>query len=130
MAWYSNPAPLARQPPPVVEDEGAALDAADLSPVHVLELHHPALLADRLVLVREQLERELHLGLEALVRLEGIARNAVDLDAGFLKLLPGVAEIGSLLRAAGGVVLGVEVQDQLVAALVGESEGAAAGRGK
>jgi len=64
------------------------------------------------------------------VRLQRVARDAVDVGRGFLELLESVAEIRSLLRAAGGVVAGVEVQDQLVAALVGESEGAAAGRGK
>jgi hypothetical protein len=64
------------------------------------------------------------------VRLHRIARDAADVDAGALEVLPGVAEIRALLGAARGVVAGVEVQDQLVAALVGESESAAAGRGK
>jgi len=64
------------------------------------------------------------------VRLQRVARDAVDVGRGLLELLESVAEIRSLLRAAGGVVAGVEVQDQLFAALVGESEGAAAGRGK
>jgi hypothetical protein len=64
------------------------------------------------------------------VRFQRVARDAVDVGAGLLELLEGVAEIRTLLRAAGSVVAGVEVQDQLVAAPVGESEGAAAGRGK
>jgi len=64
------------------------------------------------------------------VRFHRVARDAVDVDAGALEVLPGVAEVGALLRAAGSVVARVEVQDQLVAAPVGESEGAAAGRGK
>jgi hypothetical protein len=64
------------------------------------------------------------------VRLHRVARDAVDVGAGLLEFLEGVAEIRSLLRAAGGVVAGVEVQDQLAAALVGESESGAAGRGK
>jgi hypothetical protein len=62
--------------------------------------------------------------------LQRVARDAVDVGAGLLEVLEGVAEIGALLRAAGRVVAGVEVQDQLAAALVGESECAAAGRGK
>ena len=62
--------------------------------------------------------------------LQRVARDAIDIGAGLPELLEGVAEIGALLGAAGRVVAGVEVQDQLVAALVGESEGAAAGRGK
>jgi len=64
------------------------------------------------------------------VRLQRVARDAVDVGAGLLEFLEGVAEIRSLLRAAGGVVAGVEIQDQLAAALAGESEGAAAGGGK
>jgi hypothetical protein len=64
------------------------------------------------------------------VRLHGVARDAVDVGAGLLEVLEGVAEIAALLRAAGGVVAGVEVQDQLASALGLEAEGAAAGRGK
>ena len=130
MARHLDPAPFARQHPLAVDNEGAALDTADFLPVQVLHLHDAELPADRLVGVRQQLERELHLRLEALVRLQRVARDAVDVGAGLLELLEGVAEIRALLRAAGSVVAGVEVQDQLVAAPVGESEGAAAGRGK
>ena len=130
MARHLDPAPFARQNPLLVEDEGAALDAADFLPVHVLHLHDTELRADRLVGVRQQLEREPHLRLEALVRLQRVARDAVDVGARLLEVLEGVAEIGSLLRAAGRVVAGVEVQDQLAAALARESEGAAAGSGK
>ena len=130
MARHLDPAPFARQHPLLVENEGAALDAADFLPVHVLQLHDTELLADRLVGVRQQLEREPHLRLEALVRLQRVARDAVDVDARLLELAPGVAEIAALLRAAGRVVAGVEVQDQLASALVCEAEGAAAGRGK
>jgi hypothetical protein len=64
------------------------------------------------------------------VRLQGVARDAVDVGAGLLEIAEGVAEVRSLLRAAGCVVAGIEVQDQLAAALGRESEGAAAGSGK
>jgi hypothetical protein len=64
------------------------------------------------------------------VRLHRVARDAVDVGARALEVLERVAEVRALLGAAGGVVAGVEVQDQLAVALVGESEGAAAGRGK
>ena len=130
MARHLDPAPFARQHPLVIDDEGAALDAADFLPVQVLHLHDAELLADRLVGVRKQLERELHLRLEALVRPERVARDAVDVDPGFLEVLERVAEIRALLGAAGGVVAGVEVEDQLASALARESEGAAAGSGK
>ena len=130
MARHLDTAPFAREHPFFVDHEGAALDAADFLPVHVLHLHDTELPADRLVGVRQQLERELHLRLEALVRPQRVARDAVDVGAGLLEVLEGVAEVGALLGAAGGVVAGVEVQDQLASALGLEAEGAAAGRGK
>jgi len=64
------------------------------------------------------------------VRFQRVSRDADDLAVGVPELAIGVAEIRPLLRAAGRVVLGVEVQNQLVAALAGEAEGAAAGGGK
>jgi hypothetical protein len=67
VARHLDPAPFARELAFAVEDEGAALDAADFLPVHALQLHDAELLAERLVGVRQQLERELDLGLEGLV---------------------------------------------------------------
>jgi hypothetical protein len=64
------------------------------------------------------------------VRLQRVARDAVDVGAGLLEVLEGVAEVRSLLGAAGSVVARVEVQDQLASALACEAEGVAAGRGK
>ena len=51
-----------------------ALDAADLLAVHVLHLDHVELLAQLFVGIGDQLERKSHLRLEALVRLERVAR--------------------------------------------------------
>src|SRR5215831_4599692 len=53
--------PLAPYHALVVDDEGAAFDAAHLAPVHVLHLHDAELLAHLLALVRQQLERKPHL---------------------------------------------------------------------
>jgi len=61
------------------------------------------------------------------VRFQGVARDALDLAAGGAERLVGVAEVGTLLGAARGVVLGVEVQDQLAAVRAGEAERAIAG---
>src|SRR5439155_24718852 len=120
MTWDLDPAPFAREHPVPVEGEGAALDAADLLPVQVLQLHDTELLADRLVGVRKQLEREPHLFLEALVRGRRIARNAEHPGARAPELAVKVAKIRAFGGAAGGVVLGVEVQDQLLAAQGGK----------
>src|SRR5215213_11428608 len=130
MAWYSNTAPFARQHALAVEDKGAALDAADLSTVHVLQLHHAELLADRLFGVGQQLDRKPHLGLELLVRGDGIARHAVDLASGAPEFVMAVAECRAFGGAAGRAVLRVEIEDQLAAAVLRESERRAAGGGK
>ena len=129
MARHFHPAPFAQQPSPLVDDEGAALDAADLSPVQELVLHHAEGPAGGLVGVGQELEWKLLLGLEALVRLERIARDAVDVEPGAPELVLEVAEIAALGGAAGRVVLRVEVEDQPVAALIFEPERTAAGAG-
>jgi len=61
------------------------------------------------------------------VRLDGVAGDALDLAARLLERRIGVAEIRALLRTAGRVVLGIEIQDERLAARDGESERAAAG---
>ena len=130
MARHFHPAPFGRQPSPLVDDEGAALDAADLSPVQELVLHHAEGLAGGLVGVGQELEWKLLLGLEPLMRFQRVARDAIDVDAGAAELAVQVAKVAALRGAAGGVVLGVEVEDQAFAALVFEPERAAAGAGK
>src|SRR5262245_25695733 len=122
MTWDLDPAPFARQHPVGSDDEGAALDAADFLPVQVLQLHDFELLADRLIRVREQLEREPHLLLEALVRGERVSRYAEDRGARAPELAVQVAKIAAFGAAAGGVVLGIEVQDQRAPALGRERE--------
>src|SRR5687768_6391582 len=78
----------------------------------------------------EQLERELHLFLEALVRLQRVAGDAEDLAAGALEGAVLVAEVRALGAAAGRVVLRIEVQCELAAAERGEVKRAAAGGGE
>jgi hypothetical protein len=118
VARHFHPAPCAQQPSLFVEDERAALDAADLSPVQELVLDHAEGLAGGLVRVGQELEWKLVPGFESLVRPERVARDAVDLDCRARELLVEVAEIATLGGAAGGVVLRVEVEDQPFAALV------------
>jgi len=53
-----------------------------------------------------------------------------DAAAGALEVLVALAEVRPLLGAAGGVVSGIEVQDQLLAAGPLRAEGRAVGRGE
>ena len=101
MAWHFHTAPFARQHPFFVDDEGAALDAADLSTVEELVLDHAEGLAGGLLGVGQELEWK------PLLRPEPLVGLAVQ-----------VAKVAALRGAAGGVVLGVEVEDQPLAALV------------
>jgi len=105
-------APLATQHALRIQHESAALDAANLLAVHVFHLDHAEQAADFLVFVGQQIERKAHLGLEVIVRLQAVARNADDFAAGLGELRMEVAEILALGGASGGVVLGVEVDDQ------------------
>src|SRR5882672_10500126 len=102
-----DPAPFAPDHAIPVEDEGAALDAAHLPAVHVL--HHAELVADLLALVGQEVEGEPHLGLEVLVRLDAVARDAVHGRAGLDELGVQVAELRAFDGATRGIVLRVEV---------------------
>ena len=69
--------------PSAVDDEGAALDAAHLLAVHVLHLDDAELRAERSRRRRASSSNgQAHLGLEVLVRLEAVARDAGDDGAG------------------------------------------------
>src|SRR5215217_8425973 len=92
--------------------------------IYTLSLHdalpvlaqHPQRLRRAATLVGEEREVEVVLLAEAPVRLGGVERDAVDLDVRLLVVPHPVPEGAGLLRAAGGVVLGVEVEDGLLSA--------------
>src|SRR5438034_7278625 len=122
VAWHLDPSPLSYKSAVGVDQKGRSLDSPDLSAVHVLHLDHAELLAKLLVLVGDELEGKLHLGLEVLVRLQAVARNADDQRAGFLEFLVQVAELRALHRAPGRVVLGIEIKDYRPAAALRQLE--------
>src|SRR5438046_9097151 len=78
VARHFDPSPFLYKSAIAVDQKCRSLDSPDLSAIHVLHLDHAELLAELLVLVGDELEGELHLGLEALVRLHAVARNADD----------------------------------------------------
>src|SRR5581483_11565071 len=119
---HLHSAPFPADDAVAVEDERAALDPSHLLSVQVLHLDDAELLAHRLVLVGQQLEREAHLRLEALVGLQAVARDPPDRAAGLPELGIEVAEALALRRAARGVVLGVEVEDDQLGGDFGQAE--------
>ena len=93
------------------DDVGGALDAGDQLAVHGLRLDDTEAVADGLVGVGEEGVWEVVFFGELLLRLDGVAGDAEDDDAGFLELLEVVAETAGFDGAAGGVGLGVEEKD-------------------
>src|SRR5471030_826296 len=115
MAGNLHPAPLPGDAAFAVDHEGAALDAPDLPPVHVLHLHHGEDRADLLFRIRKELEGEGHLLLELLVGCDRVARDAEYRNAGVDELGVEIAELPALVGASGRVVARVEVEDEGVA---------------
>src|SRR3546814_267132 len=103
-----------------VDQEGAALDAHDLAPVHVLLVDHVEGAAQRLVGVADQVEAEALLRAEVLVRPDRVARHAQHGRAELAELGQQRVEVDAFGGASGGGVLRVEVQHQPLAAAVAE----------
>ena len=94
-----------------------------LAAVHALLAPGAVSVHDRLVRVGEEREGQRELVGELAVRLLVVDRDAEDRDLAALQLRPRVAEGAGLLRAAGRVVLRIEVQDDFLALEVGELDG-------
>src|SRR5262249_50309925 len=118
MPWNLNPPPLAGKLPVRCDQKRRPLDAPHLPAVHVLHLDHTKLLAQHLIRIRDQLERESQLCLEAFVRLETVTRDSDDNGTGFDESLVQISELAAFRRASRGVVLGVEVHDYWMPALI------------
>jgi len=97
------------------EDEGAAERAEDRFPVHFLFAPGAEGLQHFGRRVGKQSERQLEFGLETRMRGDAVLADAYDVVAGGRELRVIVPERARLGRAAGGVVLGVEVDDGLAA---------------
>ena len=97
-----------------VDEEGAALDALDLLAIHDLVLDHAEHVAELLFGVGDQLEGQLEVALELVVRGHVVARDAKDDGAGLDEVLVLVTELHRLGGATGGVVLRIEVHHHRV----------------
>jgi len=104
------------------DHDGRALDAHVLLAGEALLAPEAVALRDLVVRVGEEREGQSVLLLELRVRLLAIRADAEDLGAGRPEGVPGVADSARLLGAAGGVVPGVEVEDDLLPAQVGEPD--------
>src|SRR6266581_2181723 len=129
VAGNLDAAPFAPKQALPVDEEGAALDAADLLAIQVLHLDDGEEGAGGFVGIDEQFEGQAELGLEPLMRAETVARNAEHRAAELGEAGVEVAELLGFGGAAGGVVLRIEVEDQRTAAMVGEAK-IAAGAGQ
>src|SRR5919204_2208352 len=116
---------LLGESPVGVDHEGRALDAHELLAVHVPLSPDAVVLRDAMVAVGEQRERQVVLPLEALVGALVVGADAEHDGAPLAEGVVGVADPAGLSRAAGGVVLGVEVEDDRPPAQSGELYGLA-----
>ena len=66
--------------------------------------------------IRQELERQVVLGGERIVRRGVVARDSEDLDPGALQLAPGVAQAARFARASGSVVFRIEIDQNVLAA--------------
>src|SRR5258706_10840481 len=103
-------------------DEECRPGDAHVRPAVVLLLDPRAVrLGDRVVRVGEEEERQAELLAKGPLALGALRTDPPDVCAALVDGLIGVAELARLDRAAGGVVLRVEVDDRPATALIGES---------
>src|SRR5438067_7196326 len=100
----------------LVDQEGAAVDAHIFAAVHALLDPDAVFLAHLAVRVGGKDERQLVLLLEFVMRDDRVARHADHCGAGLAVIGEGVTKTASLRGAARGVVLGIKVQHQRLAA--------------
>ena len=115
VARHFHTTPFLTQHAFLVDQEGAAINAKVFLAVQLLELDHVEQLADRLVLVRNQLERERLLGLEVFVGLQAVAGHAQYDGVGSLELRDVIAKVLALRGAARRVVFRIEIDHHLLA---------------
>src|SRR5690606_27789367 len=82
------------------------------------------------ILVRQQPEGKAFLLAELLVGAQAVAGDAEDDGIAAAEAADGVAECAALHRAARGVVLRIEVQDDVLAAAIRQADAVTAGSGQ
>ena len=116
MARHFHAAPLLAQHALFVDQEGAAVNAEVFLAVELFQLDHVEQLAQGLVLVRDQLEREGLLALEVFMGLQAVTRDAKDQRIGGLEVGITVAKALAFSGAAWCAVFRVELNQHLLAA--------------
>jgi len=117
MTWNRHLGPDLADHASRIDQERRALHARVLRPVLALALGERAVrVAELLIRVREQRERQPQLAGERAVGLDRVAVDADDLRAGLLELGVSIAELRRLVRSAAGVVFGIEPQNEPAAA--------------
>src|SRR5688572_12560092 len=106
-------APLSAQHAVGIDEESAAFDTQIFSAVKALFPDDIEELAELLLLIGQQLERQLLLGLEFLMRRYAVARYTNYLCLSLAKRRMQVAELLALQRAARCHVFRVEIEDEL-----------------
>src|SRR5688572_20736863 len=115
MAFDFDLAPFTAQHAFAVDQESTALNADDLSTVHVFLADDVELAAEFFIGIGQQVKRERLLLTEAFVHAHAVAGHTEYRRIAFLELGVSIAEILAFEGTAGGVVLGVKIQNQVLA---------------
>ena len=116
MAFDLDVAPLGTQFAIGCNQESAANDTHEFAAIERFLTDHIEFPAQLLVRIGDQVERELLLGFEFLVRGQAITRNAQHDGLLAAEFRVQSAEIQTLLRASRCAVFGIEIQNDVLAA--------------
>ena len=110
-----------------IDDEGGAFDAHIFPPVHAFLYPDTIVLAERAVLVRDELHAKIVLGDKLVVIAHRILGRADDADTCGLERTDMLGKGDRLLGAARSVVLRIEVEHQCLTLEIGQRDVLAAG---
>ena len=127
MAGYLDPTPFVAQHAVLVDEEGAAINAEVLLAVEFFQLDHVKQLAQSLISIADQIEREGLLTFEVFMGLQAVARDAKDLRVGGLEIGITVAKALAFSGAAWRAVFRVEINQHLLAAQCSQGNAHATG---
>lgn len=127
MPWYFHSTPFFHQFAISVNQKSTAFDASYLLAIHVFHFHDVEHQAKRFIRIGNQFKRQVELGFEAFMRAQAVAADAEDCGVVAGKLRGQVTKMDAFRGTAGRVVFWIEVNDEILAAVIGQIEGFAAG---
>ena len=116
MPWYFHAAQFAAHHAAVINHASTALNATHFYTVHVFHFYDIEGFAGNFVGVRQWLKRETHFCFEVFVRLDAVARYAINHATQFIELGMQITKLQTFGGTALHVVFGVKIQSPRMAA--------------